>query len=132
MTQVIDWQTLNEALDHMIEKIYADDAKNRADSYARKMEDPDHNATKVADDDFTEEEEDEDASLVSSGESDLTADSEDFDQNLGRVYNPMEKSSIVLPGMNIDMTGPYEKDSMSENVASRLHFQSVLCFDTYG
>lgn len=117
MTQDIDWQALNQTLDHMIEEIYANGARNRA-SYSQKMADPNLNATKVAADESAEEE---DASLVSSDESDLT-DSDDLDED--RVYNHMENSS-TLPGVNIDITEPYVEDSMSANVG-RLHLKSSV------
>lgn len=64
----------------MIEKIYADDAKNRA--YSQKMAGSNHNA------EAEDSAEEEDASMVSSesDESDVT-DSEDLDEDLDCVYS---------------------------------------------
>ena len=105
-TQDIDWQAVNQELEHLIEKIYADDARNRAKSYSQRMAGPNRNTANVAVDDSPE---DEDASLISTDESDLT-DSDELDDEEIDIYNPMENSSELL-GVNIDRTIPYAGQS---------------------
>jgi hypothetical protein len=122
MTQGIDWQALNQALEHMIEKIYADDAKNRAESHSRKMAGRNHHGFKVAANDRVEE-----GSLVN--ENDLT-DSKYLD-DLDRLCIPMPVENLsAWPSVNIDTTVPYTEDSMSANVG-RLHFREFYV-DTRG
>ena len=98
---------MNQELEHLIEKIYADDARNRAKSYSQRMAGPNRNPTNVAVDDSPD---DEDASLVSTDESDLT-DSDELDDEGIDIYNSMENSSELLGVMNIDRTVPYAGQS---------------------
>lgn len=111
MTQDIDWQALNQTLEHMIEKIYADDAKDRAESHSRKIAGRSHHGFKVAANDSVEE-----ASLVSYNESDLT-DSKYLD-DLDRLCIPMQAENLSA----WPTTVPYTEDSMSANVG-RFTFQ---------
>lgn len=102
ITQDIDWEAYNQILEHTIEKIYADDAKNRAESYPQTGQN--NIAMNVAPDDPAEEG---DESSVSSDESDLT-DSNDSDEEID-VWKPMDNPSISH-GVNNYRTVPYAED----------------------
>lgn len=121
-TQGIDWKALDQSLEHMIENIYAEYARNRAESYSQRATGPNHIPTNVVKDDQTMVLAEEGDGSLSSDESDLT-DSDGLEEDIN-VYNPVDNPSI-LPSVNIDRTAPYTDGSRGVNVG-RLPFQREI------